>query len=175
MSRSNAAAIRRRVTNVQNPPTQITPTVPPTPPPVQPKTTGLTLQQFISALDKRVETLEGNINKTIEDSTEPTVTDLLDEFQSRFEMIATEMADIKDAMLKLQTYTMDVNKMLLDERIQILSQVNPNSTPKTLEQDTDLNSVISIGANTINTEHTSVDMRELVENEINKQEENETV
>lgn len=174
MSSSNAAAIRRRVTTPQ----QIPPTKPP-PVPVQSqvreKQTGLTMQQFISTLDKRVENLESNINKTVEDSSEPTVTDLLDEFQARFEMMATEMADIKDAMLKLQTYTMDVNKMLLEERIQILSDVNPNSTAKQVCQDTDLNSVISLGANTINTEHASVDMRELVREEINKKEENETV
>ena len=171
MSRANAAAIRRRVTNVQNPPPKITPNVPPTPPP-QEKPTGLTLQQFISALNKRVEALESNINKPIENSTEPTVTDMLDEFQSRFEMMATEIADIKDAMLKLQTYTMDVNKMLLDERIQILSDVNPDTKTKTIGNDADLNSVVSIGANTIHTEHTSVDMRELVEEEMSKNEEN---
>jgi len=85
-------------------------------------------------------------------------------------MIATEISDIKDAMMKLQTYTMDVNKMLLEERINILSEVNPNSISKsnTVGQDTDLTSVVSIGANTINTEHTSVDMREMVEEELNK-------
>ena len=83
-------------------------------------------------------------------------------------MIATEISDIKDAMMKLQTYTMDVNKMLLEERIDILSEVNPNSKSNAVGQDTDLTSVYSIGANTINTEHTSVDMRELVEEELNK-------
>jgi len=169
MSSSNAAAIRRRVTAPQ----QIA-SVKATPPPapvqtqVREKPTGLTMQQFISALDKRVVSLEETITNTVKDSTEPTVTDVLDEFQSRFEMIATELSDIKDAMLKLQTYTMDVNKMLLDERIDILSEVNPNSKSNTVGQDADLTSVVSIGANTINTEHTSVDMRELVEEELNK-------
>ena len=168
MSRANAAAIRRRVTNVQNPQTKITPNVPPTPPP-QEKPTGLNLQQFISTLNKRVDALEGNINQTLENSNEPTVTDLLDEFQSRFEMMATEIADIKDTMLKLQTYTMDVNKMLLDERIQILSDVNPDSNTKSIDNiDDDLNNVVSI----VNSEHSSVDMRELVEEEMSKNEEN---
>jgi hypothetical protein len=174
MSSSNAAAIRRRVTAPQQT-TQAKPPPAPVQTQVREKQTGLTMQQFISTLDKRVVSLESAINNTVQDSTEPTVTDVLDEFQSRFEMIATEMADIKDAMLKLQTYTMDVNKMLLDERIQILSDVNPNSTTRTVGQDTDLNSVVSIGANTINTEHTSVDMRELVQEEINKKNEKETV
>ena len=63
---------------------------------------------------------------------------------------------------------MDVNKMLIDERIQILSDVNPNNKQNIVGQDTDLNSVVSIGADTINTEHASVDMRELMNEEINK-------
>ena len=46
--------------------------------------------------------------------------------------------------------------------------MNPNSKSNAVGQDTDLTSVYSIGANTINTEHTSVDMRELVEEELNK-------
>jgi len=150
MSGSNAAAIRRRVTAVN-----IKPTPPPAPvqTQVKEKPTGLTMQQFISALDKRVVSLEETITNTIKDSTEPTVTDVLDEFQSRFEIIATEISDIKDAMMKLQTYTMDVNKMLLEERINILSEVNPNSNSNIVGQDTDL---------------TSVDMREMVEEELNK-------
>lgn len=172
MSGSNAAAIRRRVTAPQQA-ANIKPTPPPAPVQTQVKEipTGLTMQQFISALDKRVVSLEETITNTIKDSTEPTVTDVLDEFQSRFEMIATEISDIKDAMMKLQTYTMDVNKMLLEERINILSEINPNSISKSnvVGQDTDLNSVVSIGANTINTEHTSVDMREMVEEELNKE------
>ena len=164
MSRANAAAIRRRVTAPQQ-----SVIIRPPPAPVKEVPTGLTMQQFISALDKRVVSLEETITKTVKDSTEPTVTDVLDEFQSRFEMIATEISDIKDAMMKLQTYTMDVNKMLLEERINILSEVNPNSKSNTVGQDTDLTSVVSIGANTINTEHTSVDMREMVEEELNKE------
>lgn len=171
MSSSNAAAIRRRVTAPQQ-----TASVKTTPPPapvqtqVREKQTGQTIQQFISTLDKRVVSLEESINNTIKDTSEPTVTDIIDEFNSRFEMFATELADIKDAMLKLQTYTMDVNKMLLDERIDILSEVNPNQRTKTVGQDTDLTSVVSLGANTINTEHTSVDMRELVQEEMDKDE-----
>ena len=170
---SNAAAIRRRVTAPQQT-ALIRPTPPPAPVPVQKqvreKQTGLTIQEFISTLDKRVVSLEESINNTIKDTSEPTVTDIIDEFNSRFDMFATELADIKDAMIKLQTYTMDVNKMLLDERIDILSEVNPNQRSNHVGQDTDLTSVVSIGANTINTEHTSVDMRELVQEEMDKDE-----
>lgn len=172
MSGSNAAAIRRRVTGPQATANNRPPPAPVQQPQQQPQVreipTGLTIQQFISALDKRVVSLEETISNTIKDSTQPTVTDILDEFQSRFEMIATEISDMKDALLKLQTYTMDVNKMLLQERIDILSEVNPNPTANVVGQETDLTSVVSIGDKTVNTEHTSVDMRELVEEELNK-------
>ena len=177
MSRANAAAIRRRVTNVLNTPPTPTPLptsapVPPPTPVVQERPTGLTLQQFISNLDKRVVTLEESLSNTttISNSTDSDISALIDEFNSRFEMFATEIADMKDVILKLQSYTMDVNKMLLEERIDILSEVNPNNKTNTVVGDTDLTSVVSIGANTINTEHTSVDMRELLNNEINRDE-----
>lgn len=179
MSRANAAAIRRRVTNVVNTPPTPTPMptsapVPPPTPVVQERPTGLTLQQFISNLDKRVVTLEESLRTTstttISNSTDSDISALIDEFNSRFEMFATEIADMKDVILKLQSYTMDVNKMLLEERIDILSEVNPNNKTNTVVGDTDLTSVVSIGANTINTEHTSVDMRELLNNEINRDE-----
>lgn len=180
MSRSNAAAIRRRVTNVQNnpPPTPSPSSVPPPAPVVQERPTGLTLQQFISNLDKRVVTLEESLRTTSTTSSNDTDSDisaLIDEFNSRFEMFATEIADMKDVILKLQSYTMDVNKMLLEERIDILSEVNPNNKTNTVGLDTDLTSVVSIGANTANTEHTSVDMRELVNNEIKKDEGNQGI
>lgn len=175
MSRANAAAIRRRVTSVlNNPPTPTSAPVPPPTPAVQERPTGLTLQQFISNLDKRVVTLEESLKttSTIDNRTDSDISELIDEFNSRFEMFATEIADMKDVILKLQSYTMDVNKMLLEERIDILSELNPNNKTNTVVGDTDLTSVVSIGANTVNTEHTSVDMRELVNNEINKDEGN---
>jgi len=184
MSRSNAAAIRRRVTSVLNnpstpaptPTSSTTPIQPPTPI-VQERPTGLTLQQFISNLDKRVVSLEESLRTTStttsSNNTDSDISTLIDEFNSRFEMFATEIADMKDVILKLQSYTMDVNKMLLEERIDILSEVNPNNKSNTVVGDTDLTSVVSIGANTVNTEHTSVDMRELVHNEINKEQDNQ--
>ena len=169
MSGSNAAAIRRRVTAHQqasSAPQRIQQPQPQTqPPPVQPV---LTIQQFISALDKRVGSLETSLKTTIKDSTEPTVTDIIDEFNTRFEMFATEIADMKDMLLKLQSYTMDVNKMLLEERIDILSEINPNNKTNNVGIETDLTSVVSLD-NTVNTAQ-SVDMRELVNNEVNKEE-----
>jgi hypothetical protein len=41
---------------------------------------------------------------------------VLDEFNARFEIMAEEIANIKSIVLSLQSYTMNVNKMLLEER-----------------------------------------------------------
>jgi len=42
-------------------------------------------------------------------------------------MIADEIASIKDVILKLQSFTMEVNKSLYDERIHILSDLGNSS------------------------------------------------
>jgi hypothetical protein len=42
-------------------------------------------------------------------------------------MIVEEVTTLKDIVLKLQTYTMDVNKTLLEERINILSDLGTNN------------------------------------------------
>ena len=44
------------------------------------------------------------------------------------------MDEIKNIVIKLQTFTMDVNKMLLDERIQMLSTVENNNNLKITEE-----------------------------------------
>jgi hypothetical protein len=128
MSRSNQAAIRRRVSEA---PSNIQPV--PTPPnntptnSTQPQSSlqpRMTMQQVVILLDQRVKELENaktEVNNTV------SVNDLnsiISEFNSRFEILAKEIDDIKNMLLKLQSYTMDVNKMLVDERIQILSNID---------------------------------------------------
>ena len=128
MSRSNASAIRRRVSetpsNIQPvpPPPNNTPTNSTQPlSSLQPR---MTMQQVVILLDQRVKELENTkteVNNTV------SVNDLnsiINEFNSRFEILAKEIDDIKNMLLKLQSYTMDVNKMLVDERIQILSNID---------------------------------------------------
>jgi len=182
MSQSNAAAIRRR-TNIQQtlPPTQniskpgqqqqqqasaATPA------------TGLTLPQVIAVVDKRLMVLENFMKETksapvpannnnsafdprggleVPYATEVELNTVIDEFNSRFEMLATEINELKDLLMKLQSYTMDVNKMLLNERIQIFSEI-----------DADKNS-ISMLDNYNQTNSTSVDVRDLAIQELNDQ------
>ena len=114
---------------------------------------GLTLPQVISLVDTRLIRLEQFMKETQENNTtyKPVIefrdagsnlvstesdpdqlTDLneiLEEYNNRFVLLAEEMAVLKDTIMKLQTYTMDVNKMLLEERVNVLSDLgNENST-----------------------------------------------
>jgi hypothetical protein len=47
----------------------------------------------------------------------------LSEFNHRYELLATELMELKETVMKLQSYTMDINKALINERIQILSDI----------------------------------------------------
>jgi len=89
---------------------------------------GLTLQQVISLLDTRLTSLEKTVNNQESATPEalPTnISEILDDFQQKFVILAGEINSLKDIVLKLQSYTMDVNKALLEERIQ-LSHIDNN-------------------------------------------------
>jgi hypothetical protein len=57
---------------------------------------------------------------------------ILEEYNARFEMVANEIAEMKDVLLKLQSFTMDVNKRLHEERIQILSELDQSIASNTI-------------------------------------------
>lgn len=60
---------------------------------------------------------ESDLESTISRMLEPH----LEEFNHRYEILATEILNIKNVVMKLQSYTLDVNKMLVDERIRVLA------------------------------------------------------
>lgn len=116
---------------------------------VQPQQpSGLTLPQVIALIDTRLIKLEkfmnerqdpitytnNPMNQSIED-VPSNISEVLDEFQQRFLLLAEEINSLKDTVLKLQTYTMDVNKVLLQERINILSDLGDNGERFMLQQD----------------------------------------
>jgi hypothetical protein len=95
---------------------------------------GLTLPQVIALVDKRLNILEHFMhtqketpNRTGE--SENDFSTIIEEYNSRFDIIADEIGTLKDTVMKLQTYTMEVNKMLMEDRIRILSDA-----PTPLEQ-----------------------------------------
>jgi hypothetical protein len=54
--------------------------------------------------------------------------EFLEEVNTKFELLANEIAELKDMLIKLQSYTMEVNKRLVEERIQLLSDVKESET-----------------------------------------------
>jgi len=104
------------------------------------KASGLTLPQVISVIDTRLINLEAfmkesknnvssnekQINSSI-DFVNSVPNEFLEEIDTRFEILAKEISELKEIVLKLQTYTMDVNKTLLEERIHILSNLGNNN------------------------------------------------
>lgn len=95
----------------------------------------LTVQQAISVIDGRLLTLEKialeqqsgrSTSETVGGSPETMQALLhehLSEFNHRYELLATELMELKETVMKLQSYTMDINKALINERIQILSDI----------------------------------------------------
>ena len=67
-----------------------------------------------------MKTLEEGTTTLSKQSTDSIHSNVIIEFNSRFEIIANEIADLKNALLKLQTFTMEVNKSLHDDRIRVL-------------------------------------------------------
>lgn len=112
---------------------------------------GLTLPQVIAVVDARLIKLETFMKET-QQSAGKTQTQMqstpmpaninsynaiekidANEFDEKFEVLANEIADLKDIVLKLQSYTMEVNKMLMEERITVLSDIDEHVTPKSKE------------------------------------------
>ena len=98
----------------------------------------LNLQQVIHLIDSRLLKIEKTIQETpppaqvannsmtteeISEIVSNVIDEHISEFNTRSEMLANEIMQLKDIVLNLQNYTMSVNKMLLEERIQILSDI----------------------------------------------------
>ena len=118
---------------------------------------GLTLPQVISLVDTRLirleqfmkesqeshrfskpidrSTIENQDANSVIDAHPDELTDLnqiLEEYNNRFVLLAEEIGQMKDALMKLQTYTMDVNKMLLEERVNVLSDLGNDTSTYTM-------------------------------------------
>ena len=134
MSAANSAAKKRRAGVIDTPqPTTAAAAAP------SPVSSGLTIHQVVALFDKRLSILEKTVTDFIQTYTEEvdddvvtggsgssTVTqeaindiatsskEMMDEFGARFEMLADEIDTMKNTVLTLQTYTLSVNKMLLE-------------------------------------------------------------
>jgi hypothetical protein len=109
----------------------------------------LTLPQVIALVDKRLNTLEyfmqsssqtqsQTVNENNNEDVEQ-IRSVIEEYNARFDMIADELSSLKDTIMKLQTYTMEVNKTLLQDRIRILSdEPSPSPLEEALNAYTDI-------------------------------------
>ena len=149
MSQANSAARKRRAGGASldsQSPAQTTPR------PGQSQVPGgLTLPQVIAVVDARLIKLETFMKETQQSAGKTQVQmqstpmpaninsyNAMEEmdssvFDEKFEVLANEIADLKDIVLKLQSYTMEVNKMLMEERITVLSDIDEHVTPKSKE------------------------------------------
>lgn len=133
MSASNAAAIRRRAANVSQEERVSQPIT--TSQPVESTKRPKSIAEMVVTLNKRVNDLEKNVDLSGNNIPQELL-GVIQEYNMRFDIIAEEISVLKDTVIKLQTYTMDVNKMLLNERIHILSDVSM-SKPESIEVSTE--------------------------------------
>jgi hypothetical protein len=148
---------------------------------------GFTLQQVIAVIDRRLlnlevfmkDTKENNskrvqfeqtptqaqpVSQTTSPNVDDSVNEILNEYNSRFDMIVEELGSLKDIVLKLQSYTMDVNKTLLEERIRVFSDLG-NDTTSLDNQIYDISNEPSNQEQENQSNANSVDLKNLVKEE----------
>ena len=115
----------------------IAPTLPPPPQQQQQVPSGarLSIPQVITMLDSRLSKLESGAKGAVVTPTATEVpTKFMDEMESKFMMLAEEITTMKDVIMKLQAFTMDVNKTLFEERIQIMSEMDGGIKSQVVEE-----------------------------------------
>ena len=150
MSSSLASAKRRRA-GVQP---QVTETVtPPVTPPVTeaappPANGRMSLPQLLNNFESRLKSIE--TSKPVIENEKPmtfnvtdpetgiqkkmSLSEYMTDMDNKFFMLADEITSMKDILIKLQSFTMEVNKTLMEERIRILSDI-PENIKITNEED----------------------------------------
>lgn len=121
MSRAIASARQRRAGVASSDPVPTS-----TPSPAPSATQGLTIHQVINLVDIRLIKLEKFMEESSQkgpsqvqsqvQETDESVPEILDEFEHRFQLLANEIDSIREIVLKLQSYTMDVNRKLLEDK-----------------------------------------------------------
>lgn len=128
MSQGNAAAVRRRVKNIEPPrPASTNDLKTSSTQPPSSTSSNLSISEAFKLVNERLVNLEKGIGSQIEPQYSSTLSeDIISEYEERFKVIAQEIGELKDVVYKLQTFTMDVNKALYDERVKILGDIDKN-------------------------------------------------
>lgn len=99
-----------RQRRINGPPTQ-------QPASVQPQTQGkITLPEVLQLIELRLNRLDKQFSEIPKSDNQEVLKDFVTEADSRFDMLAIEINNLKDVVMKLQSFTMEVNKKLFDER-----------------------------------------------------------
>lgn len=161
-----SSAKRRRANNVTNSPlfqtpgskeSEITSDASPARPEVN-ANRPMSLQQALQLLNSRILQMEKKLEQSKTDSSDVssssapldvssieaivkkvTETQVFEEFNHRYEVLASEILNLKHIVMKLQSYTLDINKTLVEERIQILSDIPEKQGVSLIEVKDDLN------------------------------------
>lgn len=109
------------------------------PPPAQPSSpqggVRMSVPQVLAMFDARLNKLEVAAKSPV--SAPGFDRSALDDMEAKFMMLAEEITTMKDVIMKLQSFTMDVNKTLFEERIQIMSDMNDNCIKTQSAEDVD--------------------------------------
>jgi len=107
--------------------------------------TPININTFFQAMNTRISKLEQNYLNNNNNNQSQNINNTIDseEINTRFDIIVNEIADIKDMLLKLQTFTMEVNKALYDDRINVLTDIDNNCLDINNSKDLDKNMFIS--------------------------------
>jgi hypothetical protein len=102
----------------------------------------VTIPQMFALMERRISSVEKDVREylgTKEESESKDDSDsfkkLTDEYESRFELLAIEMNSMKDLLMKLQSFTMDVNKVLLERTDMIEPSLIETEVLETIEED----------------------------------------
>jgi len=143
MSSSLASAKRRRagIQSTQQP-NPVAPAAAPAPAAVASAPTNgrMSLPQLLNNLESRLKAVEVAKPETAPEAplsftvTDPetgterkmSLSDYMTDMDNKFFMLAEEITSMKDIIVKLQSFTMEVNKTLMEERVRILSDVPEN-------------------------------------------------
>jgi len=160
MSNSLASAKRRRA-GIQSPtpqtPTPQTPSAATPPAATPPAAIGrMNLPQLLNNFESRLKAVESGKPDTTNETpmsftvTDPetgtekkmSLSDYMTDMDNKFFMLAEEVTTMKDIVIKLQSFTMEVNKTLMEERVRILSDIPENIK---ITSDTETNDEESVG------------------------------
>jgi hypothetical protein len=142
MSSSLASAKRRRagIQSSQQPtPAPVAPVAATSAPP-PPANGRMSLPQLLNNIESRLKAVEAAKPETETETpfsftvTDPetgterkmSLSDYMTDMDKKFFMLAEEITLMKDIVVKLQSFTMEVNKTLMEERVRILSDVPEN-------------------------------------------------